>query len=60
MEFRNDQLTGQGQIYVFQVYRYYEMCKGLNVTVNKITMIFSVVKIFVLGLGGLFYGKLYN
>lgn len=36
------------------------MCKGLNVT--KTTMIFSVVKVFVLilGLGGLFHGKLCN
>lgn len=39
------------------------MCKGLNVTMNKITMIFfSIVKIFVLilGLGGFFYVKLCN
>lgn len=38
------------------------MCKGLNVTVNKTTMIFFIVKIFVLilGLGGFFYGKLCN
>lgn len=38
------------------------MCKGLNVTVNKRTVMFSVVKIFVLilGLWGFFYGKLFN
>lgn len=38
------------------------MCKDLNVTLNKTTVIFSIVNIFVLipGLGGFFYGKLCN